>query len=68
MKYDLVLSEEQSLLVVTVKKHQLNIQFIPFRWGGLNEWKGTVWQLQKNGANETCIITISIARNVKKGP
>lgn len=36
--------------------------------GGLNEWKGTVWQLQKNVANETCIITISIARNVKKGP
>lgn len=47
------------------KKRQLNIQFMPFRWG-LNEWKGTVWQLQKNGANETCIITISIARNVKK--
>lgn len=27
------------------KKHQLNTQFMPFRWG-LNKWKGTVWQLQ----------------------
>lgn len=46
MKYDFGLNEEQSLLVVYSKKHQLNTQFMPFRWG-LNKWKGTVWQLRE---------------------